>query len=509
MLAVAGPAVARGSRPTRAVSPAVITVLSGRADLVVGDQALLQVNVPRSENPRRARILVGQHAETRAFALQPGRTMLGLVTGLHHGRNVVTARFPDGSGARITLTDHPVGGPLFAGPQVQPWTCQPGAGDRHCDTPATYTYLYRSTNSAETGLLPYNPASPPTDVASTIVNGKSVPFVVRVETGYEDRDQYSIAVLFTPGQAWTAVRPQPQFAHKMLVTHGASCDIAYMVGTAPKTISYQTAPGTSQSDSAQWALAHGWAVMSTAMDNTGHDCDVVTQAESLLMAKQRVIDQYGTLRYTIGIGCSGGSLVQQWVANAYPGIYQGLLPTCSFPDAWSSATQVYDYHLMNRYFGSSEGWGTGVTWTPAQEAAVEDDQTTKNSTLSDVGFFSAIDPSHPCGGTTAQDRYNPISNPGGVRCSISDFAVNVFGVRARSAWGPQERALGHGFAGLPVDNVGVQYGLVGAARRDDHPRAVRRSQRQTRRPRSRVDHARPPAATWPTRSHSPPPTAAA
>ena len=101
--------------------------------------------------------------------------MLGLVTGLHRGANVVTARFPDGSGARITLIDHPVGGPLFAGPQVQPWTCQPGARDRHCDTPPSYRYLYRSTNPADTGLLLYDPAHPPADVATTTVNGAQPP----------------------------------------------------------------------------------------------------------------------------------------------------------------------------------------------------------------------------------------------------------------------------------------------------------------------------------------------
>lgn len=460
LAALAAPAAARARHRGRPAAPTAITVLSGRPDLVVGEQALLQVSVPRTENPRRARITVGHRAVTRAFALRPGRTLLGLVSGLHRGRNLVTVRFRDGSGARITLTDHPVGGPLFAGPQVQPWTCQPGARDRHCDAPPSYRYLYRSTNPADAGLLPYDPAHPPADVATTPVNGAQVPFVVRVETGYEDRDQYAIAVLYRPGRLWTSVRPQAQFAHKMLVTHGASCNIAYAVGTTPSTTSYNLARGSGMTDSAQWALAHGWAVMSTAMDNTGHDCDVVTQAESLLMAKQRVIDRYGTLRYTIGIGCSGGSLVQQWVANAYPGIYQGLLPTCSFPDAWSSATQVFDYHLMNLYFGDSGRWGSGVSWTPAQEAAVQDDATTKNSTLSDFGFFGAIDPSHSCPGTTAADRYNATSNPGGVRCSISDFAVNVFGRRPRSEWGPQERALGHGFAGLPVDNIGVQYGLA-------------------------------------------------
>jgi hypothetical protein len=37
--------------------------------------------------------------------------------------------------------------------------------------------------------------------------------------------------------------------------------------------------------------------------------------------------------------------------------------------------------------------------------------------------------------------------------------INVFGPRPQSAWGPQEKQIGRGFAGVPVGNVGVQYGL--------------------------------------------------
>ena len=45
-----------------------------------------------------------------------------------------------------------------------------------------------------------------------------MPFIVRVETGYMDRDQYQIAALYQPGKPWTAIAPQPQFNHKLLIT---------------------------------------------------------------------------------------------------------------------------------------------------------------------------------------------------------------------------------------------------------------------------------------------------
>ena len=34
----------------------------------------------------------------------------------------------------------------------------------------------------------------------------TVPFIVRLETGYLDRDQYAIATLFDPSKPWTAER---------------------------------------------------------------------------------------------------------------------------------------------------------------------------------------------------------------------------------------------------------------------------------------------------------------
>ncbi len=71
--------------------------------------------------------------------------------------------------------------------------------------------------------------------------------------------------------------------------------------------------------------------MSTALNNAGHNCNLLTQAESLVMAKERLVEQFGRIRYTIGTGCSGGSLTQQQVANAYPGIYQGILPAVQLP----------------------------------------------------------------------------------------------------------------------------------------------------------------------------------
>ena len=139
---------------------------------------------------------------------------------------------------------------MFTGPQVQPWTCQPGARDKQCDQPPTYAFFYKSTSATKSGFQPYDPQHPPSDVASTTTDqGTSVPFIVRVETGYEDRDQYKIATLFHPGQPWTWAMPQKQFNHKLLITHGASCDIQHAF---PNGVCEFSKPGVDQQPTIPW-----------------------------------------------------------------------------------------------------------------------------------------------------------------------------------------------------------------------------------------------------------------
>ncbi len=445
-LAAAPADAARSRRPTLSIS-----VLSSRADLVSGGSALVAIKLPRS-GARRVKVTLGRTNVTRDFAFRRDGHFEGLVTGLALGRNVLQATLRSGWSARITLVNHPVAGPVFSGPQLEPWLCEAGAVDKKCDEAASVKYVYMSTNPAKPGFQTYDPSNPPSDVAQTKTDqGVTVPFIVRTETGYLDRDQYQISVLFQPGKKWRAVAPQRQFDHKLLILHGASCGVDHETGTAPATTGDQAG---------DYALGRGFMTMSTALDNSGHNCNLPLQAESLVMAKEHIIKSYGTIRYTIGTGCSGGSLAQQWIANAYPGVYQGILPTCSFPDAWSTATQFLDYHLLLAYFKNIAKWGLGVAWTPVQMGDVlGGPDGVANAEVSDGAQFHVAVPTDPCTGTTSADRYNPMTNPGGVRCTIQDAAINVFGPEPKALWSANEKKLGHGFVRPPIDNVGVQYGL--------------------------------------------------
>ncbi|MEA2492955.1 MAG: hypothetical protein QOJ29_866 [Thermoleophilaceae bacterium] len=417
-----------------AASTPEIKVLSNRADLISGGDALVEVVAPAGASAASLSVALNGSDVTSSFGVRADGRFVGLLTNLQMGDNVVTARTAGGESASLTILNHPIGGPVLAGPQIQPWTCFAGALDKQCNRPVIYAFSYKPTSGAP--LQAYDPENPPSDVAMTTTDqGKTVPFIVRQETGTIDRDEYRIAVLFDPKKPWSPVAPQDGFNHKLVIFHGASCDTAYTQAAAPDVLN-------------ETALGKGFATMSHALDNAGHNCNIVTQAESLIMTKEHLVDTYGTVRYTIGSGCSGGSLVQQQVANAYPGLYQGITPQCSFTDAWSSAMQYEDYVMLRRYLENPAGWAPGVVWLPHQIQAIEGHINPVNAVTFTTAIPNSGDPSRSCPGVAADKVYDAQTNPGGVRCSLQDYMVNVFGRRAKD-----------GFAQRPFDNVGIQYGL--------------------------------------------------
>ena len=171
----------------------------------------------------------------------------------------------------------------------------------------------------------------PSNVGTTTTDqGKTVPYIVRRETGSQDRGQYQIAVLFDPTKSWAPWAPQAGWNGKTYVTGGSGCGTHHGETTAPDVMVDE-------------ALKRGFMVWSTALDHNTQNCNLVVQAESMMMAKERIVEQYGPIRYTIGSGCSGGSIYQQQAANDYPGIFDGILPACSFPNlplAWSRASRI-------------------------------------------------------------------------------------------------------------------------------------------------------------------------
>lgn len=447
-----------------------IEVLSNRADMISGGDALVEVRLADGASADRLRVSLNGSDVSDRFALRPNGRVMGLVEGLRVGDNTLEARLGREAG-RATIRNHPNEGPIFSRPEIKRIRCQDTATDVNCNQPAEYTFLYRPNAplvdvleplpvvELGTELLPYDPANPPDDVAMTTTqSGETVPFIVRQELGYQDRDQYKILTLFKPGEPWEPWAAQSQWNGKMLVTHGGNCGAKYTPGSAPLD-DYSGTFGDIPliEPSYVYALGKGYAVMSTALANTGHNCDVALNAESIMMAKERFVEQYGPLRYTIGTGCSGGSIAQATIANAYPGLYQGLLTMCAYPDSLSAGLQFADLHLMRKYFEAPGRWAPGVIWNPVLWGPVEGHLTHVNAIVADTGLFQ--DATRVTGNCFGENTYDPVSNPAGQRCGIIEWIPHILGERKPEVWSEVEKQLGRGFTGIPLGNTGVQYGL--------------------------------------------------
>jgi len=423
-----------------------LATVSNRADAISGGDALVEARLDGISLDDVTFELNGTDVSD-AFAPATSGRIFASLSGLEVGANMLTATSVDG-GAQLTITNHPIQGPVFSGPHLQPWDCTTEANglgapiDADCNAAPIVDYHYVST--AGGAYVAYDVNNPPSDVA-TITNdrGDTVRNIVRRERGSINRGLYAIAYLHDPALGEPDPRaPQAGWNGKLYYPFGASCNVNQTQGSMPGVLN-------------QTRLQQGWAVATGSLNVLGHHCNPVISAETTMMVKERVIEQVGPIRYTMATGGSGGAIGQLQVSNAYPGLVNGLMPGSMFPDVWSTAMEVADCVMTETYFPAA-----AVPFTPLQKAAVDGHGAPQSSCAAWVALFAAggipfngcfsnsgiPTTSTPEPPTTGRD-YLPVVNPDGCRATIQDLQVNIWGRR------------GDTFAKRMFDNVGVQYGL--------------------------------------------------
>lgn len=188
--------------PTKVTPPIIgdgqIRVLSNRSDLISGGNALLEITVADSNHLKGIIVEAADEDISDSFKIRNDGRLIGLVENLTLGENTVVATLTDGSTLNTTIINHPNGGPVFSGPQIQPWTCTNiAAVDDQCNQPAEFSFQYVPadklksilTNFDPTSMelppafLPYDVENPPADSEIAMVttdNGEELPFIVRV-----------------------------------------------------------------------------------------------------------------------------------------------------------------------------------------------------------------------------------------------------------------------------------------------------------------------------------------
>ena len=441
-----------------------LRILSSRPDMVTGGDALVRVELPAGMAARDVKLtLNGTDVTAKVNPDAAGRSLTGLVTGFALGTNTLAATGSNKASTRLSVVNHPITGPLFAGPQEQPFVCGTnefklqGGGtlgpplDANCSTATRVDYVYRSKTDGKLKALP-DPNAPPADADMVTRDGKTVPFVVRIETGTINRGIYQIAML---NGGWNG---------RLIYTFGGGCEPGW----------YQQGDSTGGIDD-EVQLRMGYAVASNTLNVLGNDCSAVISAETMAMTKEHFIEAYGVPAFTIGWGSSGGSTQQHEIAENYPGLLDGLMTGRSFADnMFASSTSSGEGRLFEHYFDKV----AAQKYTDDQILAVTGFpvvNTMHNLSRVRAPRFTATE---ACPMELAAElRYDPVKNPKGARCSFWDHSVNVYGRDPKT-----------GFARRPLDNVGIQYRSRRAQHRQDHPRAISRHQREARRLRHRRQH---------------------
>jgi len=486
-----------------------IRTLSNRADLVSDGDVLVEVQAPKTVPMDKVKLLLNGVDITASFVGDGAtRKFRGLVTGLVVGENLLVAD-SNGQGkgrpyATLKITNHPRGGPVLLGSQAGPWVCatptpvaESGstpasnasglttfATDAQCNIATEYKLFYRTTTAGCSSALPdpsppaaqptnncfkpYTPGITPVDLATTTTTaGLTVPYIVRVERGTLNRGIYDIAVLFDPTSAtpWTALAPQPQWNRKVVYSFGAS--------TGQPRLQFRS----SQNWADDAALSRGFMVVDNSLTDSAFNSNRVLNAETLMMMKERIVDRYGEVTYLVGNGCSGGSIQQNTAASIYPGLLDGIQPSCDYPDAVTTGLEVIDCVLLVNAYVTPEWNAQMVGLTQAQ---INAKKTAINGHLDHLGcqswnnaFGFNNKPGNyvpllvinnttgalaPVGAPRNNCRlpaalvYDPVTNPTGTRCGDPDLAAAVWGTTDGIAPG-SKRAQQTG------DNVGIQYGL--------------------------------------------------
>ena len=441
--ATAAPSVPRHSP---AATLAITSVSNPRPDMTSGGEVLLRITTPPGVKADTVRVRRNGTKVTAAFELQPDGTLLGLVKGLRVGANLISAE-ADSRGhslsTRLWVRDYPISGPIFSGPQQEPYICQTtsfglaASVPPLCSAPTQVSYQYKDTVG---DLLPLaNPNRLPANAATASVNGRSVPYVIRLEQGTIDRAVYQIAALWD-GHDPSLLRRDTSWNQRLIYVFGGGCDAGFHQGTATGGV---TGP------SADLFLSQGYAVASSTLNVLNNNCNIVLSAEAAMMVKEHFIDTYGPVVHTIGWGGSGGAIQQYQIADAYPGILDGIIPGYSFP-SFAAITEAADCRLLDNALGSNSGpGGPNDGFTLTQKETIAGFSNYASCTSADEGFASRIQATASCDPSIpTADLWNPTTNPDGIKCSVYEQNATELGVNTQT-----------GFANSFFDNVGVQYGL--------------------------------------------------
>jgi hypothetical protein len=355
---------------------------------------------------------------------------------------------------------------VFSGPWLQPFICQtaqftlPDGSklgpplDANCSARTVVQYIYKPVGVAPKDprqwyrALPSTSSLPPDVAKTTTMTGETVNFVVRVETGTMNRGIYQNAILHDPtvDPPVSPFSPPKGWNRRLVAMHGVGCPAGWYIQGA--------AQGANILDADR--LGAGYALFINTLNHPTNSCNAVLAGETAAMGKEHFIETFGVPFYTTSTGRSGGAYTSLQIADAFPGLFDGIEIGATFPDALSIALSGLDGHLLAHYYAAL----SSAALTDEQKVAITGyhgmkaflDAANQSQRTDPVPNRKDIDGYQSARWNDAVPvdlRYDPVANPRGARPTVFDVGRNIYGVNPAT-----------GAALRPFDNTGVQYGLA-------------------------------------------------
>ncbi|TVQ38880.1 MAG: hypothetical protein EA370_05445 [Wenzhouxiangella sp.] len=466
-----------------------ISVLSSAPDQVSGGDVRIAIDLP--EGHLGSLLLRNNDLVTRGLS-RNGMRVEGLVDGLNIGENTLRVwhfRFSDGrffldNGGEVTLVNHPITGPMFSGPQQQPFVCtvtsvfgmQPNIdsitppgfrvlgpdGDTigystNCSIDSFVTYHYRSEGGSWVDW-PGDGSWPEDMITTTTIDGDEVDFVVRVERGTINRFIYSYAMLVDPSAIGdgSAGRDTSQWNGRLLYHFQGGVGIGHTQGRwdASRAMNPDV-------------LGLGHAIAYSTGNRTGEHYNLQVGGETALMTKEHFIKRYGLPIYTVGLGGSGGGIQQFVYGQNHPGLLDAAIPQRTYPDMVTQTIHVGDCELLEHYMDVTDRanpfWretlnrsllvglnATDLLGNPFRDGQLAFGYSAAPGMTECVPAWRGLSPlalNPNFGQARNAEMWEPLSDIMAIEWTHMDDLRNIYGVDE------------DGFARRAVDNVGVQYGL--------------------------------------------------
>jgi hypothetical protein len=318
---------------------------------------------------------------------------------------------------------------------------------------------------------------------TTLTDGREVPYLVRHERGVINRFIYSISMLTTVDEVTSGTPDQPDRDHwngRLLFQFQGGVGIGHTQGRFDDGgVRARAIKGDPD------RLGLGYAVAYSTGTRTGDHYNLLLGGRTAVQVKDHFVDMHGAPDYTVGLGGSGGGIQQYVYAQNHPDLLDALVPQRSYPDMTTQTIHVGDCALLDR-------------WMDLEAADLEfwsnwDNRKLLQGLNSIEGFLG----SNARGLNQAKQALaalgiNLPQQTGSSEClegwlGLLPLAMNpLYGSEAnwnllgdqvdqieRTHWDDVREVYGTdpatGFARVPWDNVGVQYGLRATAAGDLTP----------------------------------------